>query len=547
MRRRLSAIPPRRLATLIVAAAVMAYYVVAEWIIPLPYYSPEYDPEMPYFMNSLAVFKGVPYTYTDHPGTPVEVIGSLLLAMTRPLTRGLEVLFIPFHVGNPEVFLGLAHGFVTLASVACVILLARKAVPGESLWATLASATVAITFFAAYPSDAFGTLTLWSHNSFAFPAGTLSLAVWTFQIRRGIDVSATEAVVAGAMAGLLASVQLFFLAWGFGLLVGLVLYGWLRGQGARGVAARAAAAAFGLVAGFWVGFAPVMFRFREFYLWIDRLLFRQWRYGGGPEGIVDAARWLGNIRRLWQQSPWTFILTGIIVGLVLLAMWARRAGPRRHPAWWASASALLSMLALLWWAIGLEPGPRYLLSVAAVLPLLLSLAMEVLVRPKGWPPAMVMASGGLIVTAFVLGAAMTAAGQARTTRQIGAFEEILDRTMRAYAARLGTDRARLRILWGYGVPSRCLALRYGDLYAGLALQEEINAICPHEWAYEVWGDRVGYPGALTLPIVHRPWDMIVIPEWLLPLPAEEIGSVLDTGIPTAGFGTIQILTPPEAP
>src|SRR5688500_20285374 len=39
----------------------------------------DYDPEMAYFLNSLAPFKGAPYFYTDHPGTPVEMIGTILL------------------------------------------------------------------------------------------------------------------------------------------------------------------------------------------------------------------------------------------------------------------------------------------------------------------------------------------------------------------------------------------------------------------------------------------------------------------------------------
>jgi len=547
LRRRLSAIPPRRLAQLILAAAVIAYYVVAEWIVPLPFYSLKYDPEMAYFMNSLALFKGVPYMYIDHPGTPVEVIGSMLLALTRPWTRAFGALFIPYHLANPQVFLALAHGFVTLASVVCVILLARHAVTGESPRAVMASVAVAVCFFAAYPSAAFGVLTGWSHNSFAFSFGTLFLGVWAFRLRRETDVSSMEAVIAGAMAGLLAAVQLYFLAWGLGLVVGLALYGWFRGNGGRAVAARAIAASVGLAAGFSIGFAPVMFRFREFYLWVDRLLFHQGRYGGGSEGVVEPERWFENLRRLWPQSPWTFIMTFLIVGLVFVAMRAGKGGPCQHPAWWASALSLLSMLALVWWAIGKHPGTHYLVAVAAVLPLLLGLALEVLVRREGWGGALAIGAGGLIVASFAVGGAMSAAGQARTARQIAAAEEILERTFRQYAARLGKDRAQLTILWGYGVPSRCMALRFGDLSTGLALEDEVDALCPNEWAYEVWGGYVQYPGAHTMASVRRPWDLIIVPGRALPLPSEEVGGVLDTGLPTPGYGTIQILTPPAAP
>ncbi|MGH2627275.1 MAG: hypothetical protein ACRDHY_11565, partial [Anaerolineales bacterium] len=425
-------------------------------------------------------------------GTPVEVLGSLLLAITRPWTRALGVLFIPYHVANPQVFLGLAHAFGTLTSVACVILLARQAVPGEGPRAVLGSAACAVCFFAAYPSAAFGVLTGWSHNSFAFSFGTLLLAGWALRLRRGGDVSFAESAVAGLAAGLLAAVQLYFLAWGFGLLVGLALYGWLHGRDIPAVVARAGAAVFGLAAGFSIGVAPVMFRFREFYHWVDRLLFHQGRYGGGPEGVAEGTRWFENLRRLSQQSPWTFILTALIVGLVFMAMWERRASPRRHPAWWASVSALLSMVALLFWAIGKHPGLHYLVAVIAVLPLLFGLALEVLVQRDGWKGVLATGAGALAVTAFVVGAGMTAAGQARTARQIAAAEEILERDFREYAARSGRDPAQLTILWVYGVPSRCMALRFGDLSTGLALENEVDALCPNEWAYEVWGGFVQY-------------------------------------------------------
>ena len=48
---------------------------------PQPSYR-DYDPQMAYFLNSLAPFKGAPYFYTDHPGTPVEMIGTMLLGTT---------------------------------------------------------------------------------------------------------------------------------------------------------------------------------------------------------------------------------------------------------------------------------------------------------------------------------------------------------------------------------------------------------------------------------------------------------------------------------
>ena len=547
MRRRLATLAPRTVAGVALGAAVIAYYVFAEWIVPLPFYSLKYDPEMAYFMNSLALFKGVPYAYIDHPGTPVLTIGSLLLALTRPWTRSLGVLFIPYHVANPQVFLALGHGMLTLASVACVVVLARRVIPDRGPRGILASSAVAVCFFAAYPTTSFGTLTFWSHNSFAFSFGTLLLAWWVIRLRGETAVTPATAAVAGAMAGLLTAVQMYFLAWGFGVLAAFGLHAWLRGEGWRAAGAKVAAAGLGLGAGFFVGFAPVMFRFREFYPWVGRLITRQGRYGTGPEGATTPPMWIENLRRLWQQAPWIFLVSGFVVGLMFLAMRARKGSIRDDPAWWASSLALLLQLAVLWAAIGKHPGTPYLLGVAAVLPLLLALALEVLVYRGDWRATLGTVAGAAVIVAFVVGWAISALEQARTARQIAVAEDVLARTIRDYADRSGLDPATLNVLWVYGVPSRCLALRYGDLSASRALEAEIDTICRNEWAYEVWGGYLQYPGAYESPPVRRPWDLIIVPGRALPLPSEEVGGVLDTGLPTAGYGTIHILTPPEAP
>jgi hypothetical protein len=55
---------------------------------PQPTYR-DYDPQMAYFLNSLAPFRGAAYFYTDHPGTPLEMIGTTLL--------GIPYVFFPDH------------------------------------------------------------------------------------------------------------------------------------------------------------------------------------------------------------------------------------------------------------------------------------------------------------------------------------------------------------------------------------------------------------------------------------------------------------------
>ena len=59
------------------------------------------DPAAVYFLDSLSIFAGKSYTYVDHPGTPLQLIGSFLLALTYPFLDSSEA-FISFHLARPD-------------------------------------------------------------------------------------------------------------------------------------------------------------------------------------------------------------------------------------------------------------------------------------------------------------------------------------------------------------------------------------------------------------------------------------------------------------
>ena len=530
-------------ASLALAAILIGYYVLSEWLAPLPFYSMKYDPEMPYFINSLALFKGVPYAFIDHPGTPVEVLGTVMLALTRPWTRSMGALFIPYHLENPQVFLAIAHGSLTVASVACLLLLARRAIEDRSRRGIVAASAVAVAFYAVHPEAAFRTLTTWSHNSFAFPAGTLLVLWLVVRLRKKEAITPGEAVLAGVLSGLLAAVQLYFLAWSGGVITALVVQAWLRGEGWMAVGRKAVASLAGAGLGFFVGFAPVMHRFRDFYLWVDRLVFRQGRYGFGPEGITSPGVWLDHLELLSRQSPWPFVASGIIVGAVLTAMWLRRRSLRDRAGWWAACLGLLLQLGLLWAVIGKHPGSVYLLAVAAVVPLLLALALEALLAEGGRWPFVATGLGALVLAAFAAGWVSSAVNHLRKVDLVARIERAIEQQVLAYAHRVGEDPEEMDILWAYGAPSRCYALRFGNLAAGIALEDEIDSVCDHEWVYEVWGRYAMIRGRNEALAGNTDWDLAIVPDRFRPPVAGRVGEILDTGIESEGYGNILIVTP----
>ena len=70
------------------------------------------DPAAFYFLDSLSVFVGKTYTYVDHPGTPIHIIGSLMLALIRPFFKDANS-FVQFFLESPAAFFIMSSYFFT--------------------------------------------------------------------------------------------------------------------------------------------------------------------------------------------------------------------------------------------------------------------------------------------------------------------------------------------------------------------------------------------------------------------------------------------------
>jgi len=526
----------------IVILAVIGYYAVTEWAVPLPFYDLRFDPEMPYFANSLAFFKGVPYSYIDHPGTPVEFLGSVLLAMTKFHTRAREIPFFDFHIAQPRVFLALAHGLLALASFVTVFLMTNWSVRVQGRRHVVGGLAAAVSFFAVYPSLAFHTLKYWSHNSFAFPFGTTLLLLLVVRLRRSDPVPMGTAFAGGVLAGLLASVQLYFAVWVVGVAVAFMLNSWFRGEGWGVGMQRGLVSGAGAAIGFLIGFEPVLHRYRDFGLWVLRLIEHQGRYGGGSEGITSLDQMLRNVGRLWDSSGTLFIGAAFIVALTIVAMRARRWQVREDPGWWSACLALLLQLVLLWGLIIKHPGEPYLLGIAGILSVLLALALTGLLSSKG----RIVAVGRTAVAIFLLGFAggmwMALESHFHLVSQVRTSEEVISREIDAYGRRTGLEREEMTILWAYGIPSRCYALRFGNSYAGRALQEEIDSVCPNEWEYVIWTDDVRIGSNLQALQDNNDWDLLFVPEAFVPPAYDNIAEIKVTSAETERYGRIVVVT-----
>ncbi len=185
---------------------------IAFWLTlaDLPSYWFNTDPAAWYFLDSLAPFKGKPYLYVDHPGTPVHLIGTFLLAPTYPLFGSSQKL-VAYFIAEPETFFVLAHGFLLVMHLLTVWLLYRTSLHGLGGESRFTALALSLMYFAVHPQG-FSSLVYWSHNSFNFIFGTLWL-LWLYREAQTGRISRAKGFLLGLAAGALVTTQLYLLPW----------------------------------------------------------------------------------------------------------------------------------------------------------------------------------------------------------------------------------------------------------------------------------------------------------------------------------------------
>ncbi|HET8644917.1 MAG TPA: hypothetical protein VFO85_05480, partial [Vicinamibacteria bacterium] len=195
-----------------VMSAVAGFWAWFHWAPPgTAFLTVNPDPEVPYLLTSLAVFKGQPYAFVQHPGAPLALVGTALLAPLRPFGGARD--FVLSVLGRPGVFMLAVHALLLAATLLCMWRMARQAPPGGAQRVVLAAA-----FFSFLPG-AFFWPAFWTHDAVAFPLGTLLLAAAWESVKRGRPPSARRALLLGAGAGTMTASGLSFAVWAVGLVL----------------------------------------------------------------------------------------------------------------------------------------------------------------------------------------------------------------------------------------------------------------------------------------------------------------------------------------
>ncbi len=483
---------------------LIAYFAYCTWVKPVSAYYADFDPEFPYLLNSLGVFNGTQYAYVDHPGTPLEVIGTAIYALTYPWLGRSGEAFILYHLQNAGLFLTLAHGFLLAASAVCIWYAAGI----RRRDAILLPSALAVMYFAIHPL-AFSSLTTWSHNSFAFAFGTLYLVTLYSALQRSSGSLGTLKLIGfGLGAGLLATVTIYLAGWVFGAIaIVFIAYrpGGLTLSKALTAGVTIAAAS---LAGFFIGVSPVLAHMPYFFGWIRSLLSHRDLYLVGGDNRPALVRLSANLVDLFRRAPLLFVTIAalIVVAVVAFALWRKRI--QRARVAWAFAAGTIGMIVVLTGFILDHPKLEFMLSAAAVLPVLAIALFDIFETENVIGPL-----HERIIAAVVLAGVAVSLGQA-----IGDQQGKADRVARvtaqtnaaiaSYAQETGRQPSDLMVLWAYRSYSPCFALRFGNESTAKAFSRELRQLCYRQFELNIYGQNVvSGPGAR--PLDDYKWDVIV--------------------------------------
>jgi hypothetical protein len=491
----------------IIVFLLAGYWIYSDLLLKggTPYYR-DYDPEMAYFMNSLAVFKGIPYFYNDHPGTPVEIVGSLILGITYPFFNT-SADFIHYHLQNPVLFLTLAHAFVTLLSIGCAIYFFQTVVNFSAQPNVPVALSLALIFYGLHIYS-FTTLTIWSHTALNFPLGTLYL-LFLFRIAHASRlISKKMAVGLGLLLGLMLATMINFVPWLLGTLVFIVLFYRMQNISWRKILITSGLVLASSILGFLLSVLPALQRMPYFFGFLQGLINHQLPYGNGPEGITSFHLLLSNLLVIVKTNPILFLSILVVTFIIIYFLYDRHRFAPEEAGRQALAIALLMQIVLSMIFVLKHPGERFLLQVAAILPVLFLVTTSLSEYNRTF--------NSLLMKALTIFAVLSVAWSAEISLQqkllelveTRAFETQADLAIAEYAALTGKSRDELTILWSNVTYSYCPPRLHGDFFTGGVFAREVEHLCPNQAIVFFSRDWIMYHGdhvaAKTVP-----WNLLV--------------------------------------
>lgn len=433
------------------------------------------DPEYVYLLNSvnLANFSGV--GHIDHPGTPVQVMGAVVLRavhLFQPSTAGD---FTTDVLKRPEMYLSAVNTVMVVLNALIVFLLG---------WVVYRFAR---NFYAAlwFQAAPFFSITMLHYGltrvtpePLLFFSGLAMVAAAVYFLYREDKERPIwhDLVMFGLIAGFgIANKITFFPV----VLIPLVLLPRIKAKMTYVAASIAAFVLFTL---------PIIRMYPRFFQWIINMFTHSGRYGSGPSGLVSTHKYIGNIIALLGACP--LFTISLIAALVVLALCfvvpkLRAAARKERELKLLAAVTVSQVIGLL--MVAKHSAPHYLLPVLTLSGLSLYLSARLVfalfkslsIPVQYYFVPVVLVGLAVIWTSFPL---------SQIHKRVNRLERMKTKQMDIHR-HMQTNYKDYGKIYYYAASSPEYALKFGCDISRSSTADALDSLYPGVYFYDIWTNR----------------------------------------------------------
>lgn len=421
------------------------------------------DPDYVYLLNAAAVATLHSPGHTDHPGTPVQLLGAVVLRMTH-LTAGQNELAADV-VNRPELYLTVFHRTMLGLYTAMLVL------AGWALMRFCNSPPLALCLQLTpwLSVSSMNAMTRVMPEPMLLTVSAGLAAILLIHAQAGRQVHARQFTIGYAIViGLAVATKVTALP------LAVIPLLMLPNHRSRGWYAAGALMSFVVLT------LPMISRYKGFAVWLMHLFTHTGKYGSKEAGFPETGVYLQSIVTLCRQEP---VLTGLVLLAGAAAVWglmnlhtSDEGNPKTAHSRVLLAVVSAQLLQLI--VVAKHPDPRYLVPALGLLGINAALVWQRITRSERRPWLRLCVVAMLLVAAAIV----HTRGLRRLNRALEAQRAAHERVAEAAVSR----GAAAKRIYYYGASAIPYALQFGDRHCNSLFAKEIATEYPDVYYYDIW-------------------------------------------------------------
>lgn len=473
----------------VVLITIVGFWFYTQLINPLPPYA-GYDPEYAYMINSITPFKDLElYRRMDHPGTIMQLLGSGFYILLSPFGMISGTYPIKFIISTPESFLFLCRLFILLINGFALYLLGKQFWNPKSWPESFAGASALLAYFAIHQNSP-DFLLLWSPNSFNFAVGTTFLFLLFHLFTRDDKLDKNLLWIYSIGAGIAATFHVYLITLMIGLSISVFFYYIFKKEHLANSIVNTIKSLFFSITGYIIGTLVILPHYGSYLTWIKSILTHQGIYGQGEQGFLSLSRLSTNFSELFTDNQFLLLVCLGLFILFISLLYFKKDNFKSQSSLWSLSIGLVIQVFVLIVIISRHPVDRYLLSVAAVTPILILLIYSL--TEKDLLLSKVIFSSIFII--FMAGFFINIKNHFQSHNQrvdyLQSYQNEVTRVLDDFSQLKQIERNEISQYWTYGSFSSCYALWFGNDFGKRLFTNEIIDLCSNEYQIDIWDKSI---------------------------------------------------------